>query len=105
MITKSIPEQKGGDNLIRLQAVPTEISIFLFCALPPSVTHQHGFDKKTVGIYLTHGYIKENLSLPFLLITFSKVYHNGLSPWKLSMSAGAIILFLQVGWKNSYTAF
>lgn len=58
-----------------------------------------------VGIYLTHGYTKENLLLPFLLTMLYKVYHNGFSPWKFSMSADAITLFLQVGWGSSYTAF
>lgn len=55
MITKSISEQKGGANPTSLQAVPTIISICPIHrirrgVLTPSVTHQHGFDKKTVGL-------------------------------------------------------
>lgn len=66
--------------------------------LPPSVTCQHGFDKKTMGLHLISGCKKEHLSLslslPFLLIMFYKVYHNGFSTLKLLMNAVAITPFL-----------
>lgn len=65
--------------------------------LPPSVTCQHSFDKKTMGIHLISGCNKEHFSSPFLLITFYKVYHNGFSTWKLVINAAAVTLFSLLG--------